>query len=349
MKNTPINLKKWSQIYKLIQEFYNLKCWEWLSDSDIFGVQNPIDQKIGYCCIMGKLGRFKGLAVYLGTEGLESYLNICSGKVEAGSFESLLNQKCLMISFGDIEELEQEDIDILENLNLPFTKNEFPLIRNYQPGYLAWFIDNYDADFLLVVLEQVIEIAKRAKDCKKFLTSSKNSFFVRINSNDQWKDDHINPLKNKIKDTKPLIDMDLFNSIKDLETDPDLRWNIVCVNIPTAIRENNERPYYPYILIISDKDTGAPLSFEIAQYNKIFTKFPSMFINTIIDHEVVPGNLSIFQKKVKKLLEPIIKYKGIKVSNSKDIESMKPVIENIIKIIHSEDSEGLDNISNQES
>lgn len=345
MKNKHFSLKKWAKLYKLIQDFYNLKCWEWMSDSDIFGVQNPNDQKIGYCCIMGKLGRFKGLAVYLGTEGLESYLNICSGKVEAGSFESLLNQKCIMLSFGSIDELEMEDIEIIESLNISFNRNEFPLLRNYQPGYLDWFLDAYDVDFLTVTLEQVIQTAIKAKECKKFLSSSKNSFFVRVNVNGEWKNDNINPKKNKSKETKPLIDVDLLNSLKDVEINNDVKWDIICVNIPTAIRENNERPYYPYILIISDKDTGVPLGFEIAQYNKIFTKFPSMFINTILENDVIPSNLFIFQKKMKKLLEPIIKKYNINVSLSKDIESVKPIIESIIKIIHSEELEDLDSAS----
>lgn len=47
-----------------------------MRDSDIFGVQNPLDKEIGYCCILGATGEVFGLVVYLGSQGLLGYLNL---------------------------------------------------------------------------------------------------------------------------------------------------------------------------------------------------------------------------------------------------------------------------------
>ena len=90
MKQIKVEIEDWAELYKAFMEFKELECWYWIFDSDLFGVQNPEDKRTGYCCIMGKLGRYKALALYLGTEGLESYLRICSG---AAKSEVLINLK----------------------------------------------------------------------------------------------------------------------------------------------------------------------------------------------------------------------------------------------------------------
>lgn len=340
--NNKASLAKLSRLYKLASDLAKLKCWDWMLDSDIFGVKNPVDNKVGYCCIMGKLGRFKGLAVYLGTEGLESYLNICSGKLEAGSFESLLNQKCLMLSYGNINELELEDLNIIEYLKYSFNENEFPLFRNYQPGYLPWFINEYDTDFLILVLEQVIDVVLRAKENKSFLEADNKSFLVKVQNKNEWFDEYIEPVKIPVKSLKPIIDIDLLKKLELLNLKQEGSWNIVSVNIPTAIRENEERPYYPYVLIISDKDSDSPLGFEISEYNKIFTKYPSVLIKTMIENNFIPEKIFLFQHEIKELIKPITDKFKIKVNTNKNPGKMKPVIEQIINIINSEDPKVID-------
>ena len=334
-----VSSEKWSKIYKLAQDFNKLKCWEWMLDSDIFGVKNPTDGKIGYCCIMGRLGRFKGLSVYLGTEGLESYLKICSGKIEAGSFESLLNQKCLMLSYGDINDMEMEDYNNLKYADITFKENEYPIFRNYNTGYLPWFINNNDADFIINVLEQVINVSLRAKESKDFLESEKKAFLVRVKGRKAWTDKYLKPEKISSKTIKPIIDNDLLDSLDIDSFKREGTWNIASANVPTAIRENNERPYYPYIFVMSEKDSTSPIGFEICEYSKIYNRYPSIFIKTMIENKVIPERIIVFQKEIKKLLEPITDKLKIKISLNKNVGKMKLVIEEIINIINSDESE----------
>jgi hypothetical protein len=47
--------------------------WEWMSETDLFGVQNPETGEIGFVSVMGMLGEHYAVAVYLGPEGLYGF------------------------------------------------------------------------------------------------------------------------------------------------------------------------------------------------------------------------------------------------------------------------------------
>lgn len=93
--NSSPSLEDWRELYMSALEFKELAPWDWMSDTDLFGVQNPEDGDTGYCCVLGGCGEFLGLAVYLGTEGLIAYLGIQSGKINAEKdpFKVLLSKK----------------------------------------------------------------------------------------------------------------------------------------------------------------------------------------------------------------------------------------------------------------
>jgi hypothetical protein len=85
-------------------------------DSDLFGVQNPENGEIGYCCVMGGAGELFALNVYLDSEGLDGYLKMQSEEHYPPHEDMLHLQKCLMASFEDRKYLQKEDFQIIKKV-----------------------------------------------------------------------------------------------------------------------------------------------------------------------------------------------------------------------------------------
>ncbi|MFQ5950296.1 MAG: hypothetical protein ACE5J1_06390, partial [Nitrospiria bacterium] len=146
-KQNGVSNQEWSALYEAAIAFKKLRCWEWMVDSDLFGVQNPENGEIGYCCVMGALGEVLALNVYPGTEGLRSYwyMHEQSRLAEEGvpvADPFLLNsQKCLMTSFEDRKDLHKTDLNSIKKLGLKFHgRKAWPLFRSYRPGFVPWYL-----------------------------------------------------------------------------------------------------------------------------------------------------------------------------------------------------------------
>jgi hypothetical protein len=106
MQDIQPSFQEWHSLYRAAIDFWQIHPWQWVNDTDLFGVKNPEDCEIGYCCIVGALGEFLGLVVYLGTEGLEGCLKIQMSESPEGE-DVLSTGKCLVASFEDRRSLQK--------------------------------------------------------------------------------------------------------------------------------------------------------------------------------------------------------------------------------------------------
>ncbi len=158
-KSSPIEMKA---LYRAAAEFRKLAPWEWMDDSEVFGVQDPKTGEIGYCCVLGALEEVFALVVYMGEKGLRVHLDMQDGNFEPEDPDVGFMQDCLMASFENKEDMDKDDIRLIKRLNLNFRGgHSWPMFKRYKPGYFPWHPDREEVLFLTDALAQATEVCQQ--------------------------------------------------------------------------------------------------------------------------------------------------------------------------------------------
>jgi Domain of unknown function (DUF6930) len=330
VSNASPSQQEWRALYAAAAEFHTLAPWEWMYDSDMFGVQNPEDGEIGYCCVMGNLGEHFALGVYRGTEGLEGYRKIQSGELEP-SVDSLLHyQKCLMASFEDRSLLDRQDLGVIKQLGLKFRgRNVWPQFRSYLPDYHPWFVTAAEARFLIAALQQSLDVARRFQDAPELLALRKGSYLVRVPERDgatlRWSDQWLPPVPlAREQPAAPQIDELRVQRIKRSITARQGTWEADFFLSPSPIQEHkDERPYYAYMFLWVDRRTGMVLPPQLVAPDRCAAEFQNHFLTLIEQGRFIPQEVCVLKQEAVELLEPIAQRLGIKLRRSRRLGALE--------------------------
>jgi hypothetical protein len=329
MKKSEPSLKDWKSLYDAAIAFRNIKPWEWMKETDIFGVRNPQTGEVGYCCIMGEMGEVLAIAVYLGTEGLEGYLNIRRGQIQHDDPDSLFIQNCLMLSFENRKLVQEDDREIINELGLKFRgKNAWPVFRRYEPGYFPWFLNRDEVLYMTNALQQATDICLRFKDdAKLFCAPDKNQYLIRVaeekNGRVFWKDEWRKPSLPEKKEQgfyKPVDEVRIQRLKKTVKSTHAI-WEIDFFYAPTPVLEG-ERPFFPYAIMIIDHDTGFILDMHLAETRSYQEEFLDQFLNCIETTSVIPLEILARKEEAVKLLETYASRLNIRLSRVKKLQNI---------------------------
>lgn len=329
INDKPPSIQEWKDLYDAAVEFKKIECWNWMWDSDIFGVQNPANGEIGYCCVMGRAGQHFALAVYLGTEGLDGYLKIQSGEISSSSPDALYVQKCLMASFDDRKFLRERDFQVIKTLGLKFRgRKSWPLFRSYRSGYHPWYLTSEEAKYLTVALHRAIDVSSRFKKDKDLLTpSEENCYLVRVPEGEgeslKWRDKWLKPRPlEKTEVVAEPIDDARLEKIKKIAPRRQGIWESDVFYFPGAVNEG-ERPYYPHAILWVDHYSGFILDCDLAKPTEWMSEFPEQFLKLAENVKSLPQEILVKKEETFKLLKPIASRLGIKLRNVKRLVALE--------------------------
>ncbi|MFN8567700.1 MAG: hypothetical protein U0Z44_09310 [Kouleothrix sp.] len=333
MSHQPPSQSEWAMLYQAAVAFKAAAPWEWMYDSDLFGVQNPADGEIGYCCIMGNLGEHFALGLYRGTAGLAGYLAIQSGEFgdEPDPLAILATQTCLMASFEDRAYLEKPDLAVIKSLGLKFRgRNAWPQFRDHQPTYFPWYLSAEQARFLTLALEQSVDVALRFQANPDLLEPPhEGQYLVRVPEQHAaglaWHDAWMAPAAFTGRAIEiPQVDQPRLRQLKQtLRAGPSV-WEADLFLSPTPIQEGkDQRPFYPYMSLWVDQRSGMVLPPHLAGTSTYLAEFQTHVLSLIEQSGALPKEIHVLFPELVALLEPITKPLGIKLRRAKELPMLE--------------------------
>lgn len=319
---------EWAALYQAATAFKQLAPWQWMLDSATFGVQNPEDGEIGYCSIMGQLGEHFALGVYRGSAGLDGYLQIQAGEFDPPDITALYVQKCLMASFEDRDFLEKPDLAIIKAQGLKFRgRNAWPLFRNYEPGYLPWFVTSGEARFLTLALQQALDVGQRYRDNPLLLDPPRaGAYLVRVvDTSGVWQDTWRAP--EPLPDDEPAIpqfDELRAERIKRQITAREGMWDVDMLMLPDAVRgDDGGRPFFPYIFLWVDRQSGMVLPPQIAPPEDYQVMLQTTLLDMIEQAGFAPQEIGALTTQPLDLLRPLGARLGIKLRHARNLPGLE--------------------------
>jgi hypothetical protein len=269
MAESSPTLSEWRRLYQAAIRVKEIAPWEWMTETDIFGVQDPETDEIGFVSVMGMLGEHLSLAVYLGAEGLYSFWEFQEVADSAPS-EAILEMPHLQASFEDRGELSTRDRDLIKELGLKFRgRQAWAMFRSYRPGYLPWYLEAPEARTLTYALEQAVEVVLRFKDDPTLLEpSDEESYLVRVPREVKgslvWEDEVVRVPPVEPEPIPIVMDMEALEKVKRLPRG-EYTLEIDLFLFPIRIEEKGTRPYLPRVLLTVESQSGMILGNELLE------------------------------------------------------------------------------------
>ena len=332
-------LQAWRHLYDAAGRLKDLAPWEWMTEADVFGVQHPETSALGFVSIMGMLGEHYVVTVYLGPEVLDQFWALQQAG-PSGNPERVLEIPQLQASFENRDMLRKQDHDLIKQLGLKFRgRQAWPLFRSFRPGFVPWFLELHEVQFLSLILDQVSEVAVRMQDHATLLPPpDERHYLIRVarqaGGHPIW-EDRIQQIP--APEPKPIsiaVDVEMLNALKRL---PQQRHTLEVdlFMAPSGVQEKGARPFYPYILLIVEARSGYILATDMLSpepsLETMWGEIPQRLLSHLAQAEWVPKTIHVRSPLLVGLLGPIAEELDFQLRSSRTLPGLDAVREFLLE------------------
>ncbi len=314
-------LNDWQKLYQAAIRIKEIAPWEWMAETDVFGVQDPETQEIGFISVMGALGEHLSLALYLGAEGLYSFWGF-QQIADSAPDEMFLSMPHLQASFEDRGELTTKDRALIKELGLTFRgRQAWPMFRSFRPGYFPWYLEAPEARSLTYALEQAVEVVLRFKEDPTMLDPyDDESYLVRVPREIKgklvWEDEVVRVPPVEPESIPVVMDMEALERVKQLPLGEHV-LEIDFFMFPVRIEEKGTRPYPPHALLVVDSRSGMILGTELLAPEpglaEMWGSVPVEVVYQIARMGVIPRRIKVRSRQLFALLQLLAEELGFEV------------------------------------
>lgn len=337
-----------NRAYEAAFNFKKTRLWKKMYDSQLFAVRHA-DGGIGYCCVMGNAGRFTALAMYPGSEGLESYRRMSTVDLDADEFEKheiMLSQNCLMCSFERKDDLHPEALKNVKaycakNNITPRGANAYPNLIIHKPEMYPWPIKE-EADIIRLseALDAAVEVARRMQDASAerlgFTVGPpydrKIPLLEKQGDAYQWSALSLPPpqAEEDYPSPRSINELALGHVKRSRKKGGVWGCDVLLHKDPVSHDEEairmgimpEEAPYFPRLMIIVNCDTGLLINMSLA---KGTGDYADEFARQVIDtakKEGRPQTILVKRTRALSLFDPLAKAMGTDIVFAEDIPAL---------------------------
>jgi hypothetical protein len=332
-------IREWRGLYESAVRIKEISPWEWMTETDVFGVRSPETGELGFISVMGLLGQHYAVSLYLGSEGIHGFLDL----QEMGPFAdpgALIQIPQLQASFENREELDKRDRQVIKDLGLKFRgRNAWPMFRSYRPSLFPWFLEAGEVRFLSCALEQLADVAPRFREDSSLLEpSGGESYLLRAPRQEgrrrRWEDASMGvpPL-----DAPPIeVEMEV-PKIEALGRLPrgEVRLEVDFFMFPAPVQDEGDRPYFPHMLLVVDAGSGMVLGSDLLtphpSMEAMWGRVPENLADQLLAMQLAPAKISVDSELLFDLLQPLASEAGFDLELSLSLPSLEPARENLLQ------------------
>jgi hypothetical protein len=336
MADNPVTNEEWRKLYEAVIRVKELSPWEWMTETDVFGVQNPETGELGFVSVMGLLGEHYAVSLYLGPEGLYAFWDF----EEVGHLvypDALLELPQLQASFEDRNELDARDRKVIKELGLRFRgRKAWPKFRSYRPGLFPWFLEAGEVRFLAEALNQLLDVAPRFREDPSLLALDDESYLVRVARREDgiW-EDRILDVPPPQPSTIPIeMDLETLERLKRLPRS-NHEFEMDLFMFPAPVGKRGTRPFFPYMILTVEARSGMVLGTELLQptpsLQAMWGSVPLKVAQQLAALEVVPKEIRVGSELLFELLQPLAGALRFKLEHSPFLPSLHLARESLLE------------------
>jgi len=344
MTNT-INIRKiWNRIFSAAERIKEMKPWDWMVETDIFGIKIPGTDRIYFISVMGSAGELTAISAYMGTRALGMFweLQQTAPGYLTSSFitgSKVLTIPQLMLDFVEEELLEPEKITRIKNLGAkPSEDKRWPVLDQFVPGFVPEEPEEDLLEDAAIIFEQCTDIFKHIKEDDDFIypgDDSEDLYLIRemeAGSEMEWqngfKEIIIEPVRYNIR----FSSTDLAR-LSEYPKKPEV-MQIDLIMLPSPVKERETKPYFPFMLLVVNKKYGIVRNFEmlppLPDLDSMYESVPQKILKMLLKNHYLPYQIELRSEILIILLSQLFAKAGIILKKATQMKAMDEAVEGVM-------------------
>jgi hypothetical protein len=296
----------WRRLYTLAGKVRALAPWQWMSENDIFGVRASSRDEPMFVSVMGETGQHLAIAAYLGVPALHAFVALQAA--DDDDAERLLEIPQLQASFEDRRTLDAQDLERIRALGLRLRgRRAWPMFRGYRPGRVPWFLQAREVTVLATILEQVLEVAPRARaDRTALWPPGHRHVLVRVrDSAGRWEE--------RVEEVSPAaasrfaIDAAIADRLRSLPPSAAVVEADLFL-VPGSIQDRAGAPVLIYSAMLVEATSGFILGAELLEprpdVESMLARVPTTFATMLLTMGTMPAAIHVRSERMLAMLQP---------------------------------------------